>query len=511
MSSTRHIRIFDTTLRDGEQAPGATLNRGEKLEIAHQLAKLRVDIIEAGFPIASPDDFEAVKAIATEVKGPCIAGLARAIDKDIRVCWDAVKVAEVPRIHTFISTSPVHMKYQIKKTPEEVLADTRATVSLARDLASTHAGADVEFSAMDASRSDPEFLAQVLAVAVECGATTINVPDTVGYAMPVEFGDLIRELFRLAPSLRDVHVSVHCHNDLGLATANSLAAVRAGATQVECAVNGIGERAGNASLEEVVMAIRTRGDSFDCETTVDTKEIARSSRLVSTLTGYQIQRNKAIVGRNAFAHESGIHQAGVLNEASTFEIMTPADVGLADNDIVLGKHSGRHALRAKLAELGYALSDAELSDAFKRFKDVADKKKHVTVLDLEALVSEEIREREDQFTLTSFVNQSGSAIIPTSQVEVLVRGELKKGRSFSNGSVESVFAAIDDAVGISGSLADYQVRAISSGKDSLAEVRVAVEVNGRSFNGQAVSFDVMEASAKAYVRAVNNAAAAGEV
>ena len=511
MSSTRHIRIFDTTLRDGEQAPGATLNRGEKLEIAHQLAKLRVDIIEAGFPIASPDDFEAVKAIATEVKGPRIAGLARAIDKDIRVCWDAVKVAEVPRIHTFISTSPVHMKYQIKKTPEEVLADTRATVSLARDLASTHAGADVEFSAMDASRSDPEFLAQVLAVAVECGATTINVPDTVGYAMPIEFGDLIRELFRLAPSLRDVHVSVHCHNDLGLATANSLAAVRAGATQVECAVNGIGERAGNASLEEVVMAIRTRGDSFDCETTVDTKEIARTSRLVSTLTGYQIQRNKAIVGRNAFAHESGIHQAGVLNEASTFEIMTPADVGLADNDIVLGKHSGRHALRAKLAELGYALSDAELSDAFKRFKDVADKKKHVTVLDLEALVSEEIREREDQFTLTSFVNQSGSAIIPTSQVEVLVRGELKKGRSFSNGSVESVFAAIDDAVGISGSLADYQVRAISSGKDSLAEVRVAVEVNGRSFNGQAVSFDVMEASAKAYVRAVNNAAAAGEV
>jgi 2-isopropylmalate synthase len=511
VSSTRHIRIFDTTLRDGEQAPGATLNRGEKLEIAHQLAKLRVDIIEAGFPIASPDDFEAVKAIATEVKGPRIAGLARAIDKDIRVCWDAVKVAEVPRIHTFISTSPVHMKYQIKKTPEEVLADTRTMVSLARDLASTHAGADVEFSAMDASRSDPEFLAQVLAVAVECGATTINVPDTVGYAMPIEFGDLIRELFRLAPPLRDVHVSVHCHNDLGLATANSLAAVRAGATQVECAVNGIGERAGNASLEEVVMAIRTRGDSFDCETTVDTKEIARTSRLVSTLTGYQIQRNKAIVGRNAFAHESGIHQAGVLSEASTFEIMTPADVGLADNDIVLGKHSGRHALRAKLAELGYALSDAELSDAFKRFKDVADKKKHVTVLDLEALVSEEIREREDQFTLTSFVNQSGSAIIPTSQVEVLVRGELKKGRSFSNGSVESVFAAIDDAVGITGSLADYQVRAISSGKDSLAEVRVAVEVNGRSFNGQAVSFDVMEASAKAYVRAVNNAAAAGEV
>ena len=511
MSSTRYIRIFDTTLRDGEQAPGATLNRAEKLEIAHQLAKLRVDIIEAGFPIASPDDFEAVKAIATEVKGPRIAGLARAIEEDIRACWDAVKVAEVPRIHTFISTSAVHMQYQIKKTPAEVLADTRAMVSLSVDLANSHPEADVEFSAMDASRSDPEFLAQVLDLAVQCGATTINVPDTVGYALPLEFGDFIRELYRLAPSLHEVHVSVHCHDDLGLATANSLAAVRAGATQVECAVNGIGERAGNASLEEVVMAIRTRGEYFGSETGVDTKEIARTSRLVSSLTGYVVQRNKAIVGRNAFAHESGIHQAGVLSEASTFEIMTPADVGLADNDIVLGKHSGRHALRAKLAELGYTLSDAELGDAFKKFKDIADKKKAVTVLDLEALVSEEIREREDHFTLTSFVSQAGSTIIPTSQVEVLARGEVKKGRSFSNGSVESVFAAIDDAVGISGSLADYQVRAISSGKDSLAEVRVAVEVNGRSFNGQAVSFDVMEASAKAYVRAVNNAAAAGEV
>ena len=511
MSDYRFIRIFDTTLRDGEQAPGATLNRAEKLEIARQLAKLRVDIIEAGFPIASPDDFEAVNAIATEVKGPRIAGLARAIEEDIRRAWDAVKVAEAPRIHTFISTSVVHMKYQIKKTPEEVLADTRSSVTLARDLASTHAGADVEFSAMDASRSEPEFLAKVLGMAVECGATTINVPDTVGYALPLEFGDFIRELCRLCPALNDVCVSVHCHNDLGLATANSLAAVRAGATQVECAMNGIGERAGNASLEEVVMAIRTRGEYFACETGVDTTEIARTSRLVSTLTGYQIQRNKAIVGRNAFAHESGIHQAGVLSEASTFEIMQPADVGLADNDIVLGKHSGRHALRAKLAELGYSLSDAELNDAFARFKEIADKKKQVTVLDLEALVSEEIREREDHFTLRSFVNQSGSGIVPTSQVEVEARGEIKKGRSFSNGAVESVFAAIDDAVGMSGSLADYQVRAISAGKDSLAEVRVTVVVNGRSFNGQAVSFDVMEASAKAYVRAVNNAAAVGEV
>jgi 2-isopropylmalate synthase len=511
VSDRRSIKIFDTTLRDGEQAPGATLNRAEKLEVAHQLARLGVDIIEAGFPIASPDDFAAVKAIAEQVHGPRIAGLARAMDQDVRAAWDAVKAAPKARIHTFISTSAVHMKYQIKKTPQEVLADTRTMVSLARDLASIHADADVEFSAMDASRSEPGFLAQVFAVAVECGATTINVPDTVGYALPIEFGDFIREQFRLCPSLHDVTVSVHCHNDLGLATANSLAAVRAGATQVECAVNGIGERAGNASLEEVVMAIHTRGDYFAARTGVETTEISRTSRLVSSLTGYQIQRNKAIVGRNAFAHESGIHQAGVLNEASTFEIMKPADVGLADNDIVLGKHSGRHALRAKLAELGYALGDPELDEAFRKFKDVADKKKQVTVLDLEALVSEEIRERQDHFMLRSFVNQSGSSIIPTSQVEVEARGELKRGRSFSNGSVESVFAAIDDAVGIEGSLADYQVRAISSGKDSLAEVRVAVEIAGRSFHGQAVSFDVMEASAKAYVRAINNAAAAGEV
>jgi 2-isopropylmalate synthase len=508
---SRTVKIFDTTLRDGEQAPGASMNKAEKLEVARQLGKLHVDIIEAGFPITSPDDFEAVQAIAKEVKGVRIAGLARAIEKDVRVAWDAVKGAEQPRIHTFISTSPIHMKYQIKKTPAEVLAITREMVTLAATLAGGHRGADVEFSAMDASRSETEFLAEVLRTAISCGATTINIPDTVGYALPLEFGDFIRALYAACPPLEDVVVSVHCHNDLGLATANSLAAVRAGATQVECAVNGIGERAGNAALEEVVMAIRTRGEYFDCRTTVVTEEIARTSRLVSTLTGYTIQRNKAIVGRNAFAHESGIHQAGLLNEAKTFEIMNAADVGLAESDLVLGKHSGRHALRAKLAELGYQLSDAELDDAFNRFKDVADKKKQVTVLDLEALVSEEIRERQDHYTLHSFVTQAGSSIIPTSQVEVDVRGRRKRGKSFSNGTVESVFKAIDNAVGIKGSLADYQVKAVSAGKDALAEVRVAVVVDGRSFNGQAVSFDVMEASAKAYVRAINNAAATGEV
>ena len=508
--SSRYIKIFDTTLRDGEQAPGASMNRGEKLEVAHQLTRLGVDIIEAGFPISSAEDFESVKEIACEVKGARIAGLARAIEKDVRVCWDAVKHAERARIHTFISTSPIHMKYQIKKTPDEVRAITREMVSLARDLASTHADADVEFSAMDASRSEPKFLAEIFAIAINCGATTINVPDTVGYALPLEWGDFIREQYRLCPALADVTVSVHCHNDLGLATANSLAAVRAGATQVECAVNGIGERAGNAALEEVVMEIRTRGDVFGVGTGVHTEEIARASRLVSTLTGYTIQRNKAIVGRNAFAHESGIHQAGLLTRPETFEIMKPGDVGLAESDLVLGKHSGRHALRAQLAELGYQLSDTELDEAFHRFKSIADKKKTVTVLDLEALVSEEIRERQDHFTLQSFVTQAGSAIIPTSQVDVDVRGRRKRGRSFSNGAVESIFKAIDHAVGMKGSLADYQVRSVTAGKDALAEVRVAVAVDGRSFNGQAVSFDVLEASAKAYVRALNNAAAAGE-
>ncbi len=508
MSTTRYIKIFDTTLRDGEQAPGASMNRAEKLEVARQLAKLRVDIIEAGFPVASPDDFDAVRTIAQEIKGPRICGLARAIEKDVRVCWDAVRHAEVPRIHTFISTSPLHMKYQIRKTPGEVKADTRAMVGLSVALAREHPEADVEFSAMDASRSDPAFLAEVLGIAVEAGATTINIPDTVGYAQPLEFGDFIRELYRLCPALRDVVVSCHCHDDLGLAVANSLAAVRAGATQVECAVNGIGERAGNASLEEVVMAIRTRGDYFGAETGVKTEEIARTSRLVSNVTGYAIQPNKAIVGRNAFAHESGIHQDGILKEASTFEIMRAADVGFAESDLVLGKHSGRHALRARLAELGYGLSDGELDEAFRRFKGVADKKKEVTVLDLEALVGEEIRERQDHFTLRSFVNQSGSGIVPTSQVEVEVGGRVRHGKSFSNGSVESVFKAIDDAVKMKGSLADYQVRAISEGKDALGEVRVAVVVEGETYNGQAVSYDVMEASAKAYVRALNNAAAA---
>jgi 2-isopropylmalate synthase len=505
VSTPRYINIFDTTLRDGEQAPGATLNKGEKLEIARQLSRLGVDIIEAGFPIASPDDFDAVKTIAREVKGPRIAGLSRAIEKDIHTAWNAVKVAEKPRIHTFISTSAVQMKYQIKKTPEEVLADTRAMVSLARDLTSTRAGADVEFSAMDASRSEPEFLARVLAIAVESGATTINVPDTVGYALPMEFGDFIRELYRLCPSLHDVCVSVHCHNDLGLATANSLAAVRAGATQVECAVNGIGERAGNTSLEEVVMAIRTRGDSFDCTTGVETTEIARTSRLVSTLTGYVIQRNKAIVGRNAFAHEAGIHQHGVLSNPLTYEIMDATSVGLKGNSIVLGKHSGRHALDHALKELGYELDRDELNAAFARFKDIADLKGRLSGVDLEALVSDELRvEGGDSLTLDDLAVATHLSQAPHATVTIVdADGTRHTGSGTGDGPVNALMHAIDAAIGSAGVLLEYQVSAVTSGTDALGEARVVCEIDGRNYAGQGVSTDVLEATAIAYLRAVD--------
>ncbi|MBU2601810.1 MAG: 2-isopropylmalate synthase [Actinobacteria bacterium] len=496
------VVFFDTTLRDGEQSPGISLNMSEKLEIAHQLVRLGVDVIEAGFPATSPGDFEAVQAIAREVKGAVICGLARCVESDIRTCWDAIKDAERPRIHTFVSTSDIHLEHQIKKTRPEVIELTREMVDLAVSLCPS----DVEFSAMDATRSDVDFLAEVLQVAIECGATTINVPDTVGYTLPTEFAALIDSLYEKTPGLADVVLAVHCHNDLGLAVANSLAAIEHGATQVEVAVNGLGERAGNAAIEEVAMALVTRRDQLDRPVNIVTTEIARTSRMVSNLTGYEVQPNKAIVGKNAFAHESGIHQDGVLKERTTFEIMHAKDIGLGDSDIVLGKHSGRHALKSRLAELGIHLTGEELDEAFRRFKDVADKKKQVTALDLEALATEEIRERQDVYSLTRFYVSAGSEIIPTSQVQVMHEGAAREGKAFSGGSVESVFRAIDDAVGITGKLLDYRVRSISSGKDALAEVRVVVEVAGKTYAGQAVSIDVLEASAKAYMRALNNVA-----
>src|SRR5438132_5537592 len=391
------VRIFDTTLRDGEQSPGISLNVQEKLEIAHQLARLGADIIEAGFPITSAGDFEAVTAIAREVQGPVICGLARTSFQDIDAAWNAIKDSERPRIHTFIATSDIHIERKLQTTRDDVKGQARAAVAHAREYAD-----DVEFSPEDGSRSDVEFMAEVIQIAIDEGATTINVPDTVGYTMPDEYGAMFEELYRLVPDLRNVVVSVHCHNDLGLAVANSFAGLRAGCRQVECAVNGIGERAGNASLEEIVMLLHTRESSVELWTGANTREIARTSRLVSRLTGYTVQPNKAIVGRNAFAHEAGIHQDGVLKERTTYEIMDATTIGLQTNSIVLGKHSGRHALRKALEELGVRVDGQALNTAFKRFKEIADRKKHVTALDLEAIVSDEVREQAEAYNLARF-------------------------------------------------------------------------------------------------------------
>ncbi|NLE73091.1 MAG: 2-isopropylmalate synthase [Actinobacteria bacterium] len=501
------VIFFDTTLRDGEQSPGISLNREDKLEIAHQLVRTGVDVIEAGFPATSPGDFEAVQAIAQQVSGAVVCGLARCVESDIYTCWDAIKDAERPRIHTFISTSDVHLEHQIKKSYDEVVDVARQMVRLSASLCS----GDVEFSAMDATRSNRAFLARVLQAAIEEGATTINVPDTVGYTLPTEYASLIDYLYDKVAGLDRVVLSVHCHNDLGLAVANSLVAVERGASQVEVAVNGLGERAGNAALEEVAMALVTRRDLMKRPCNIITTEIARTSRLVANLTGYVVQSNKAVVGKNAFAHESGIHQDGVLKERSTYEIMRAKDIGLGDSDIVLGKHSGRHALRSRLAEVGINLDGERLNEAFRRFKELADHKKAITTLDLEALVSEEMRERHDIYSLTHFYVSAGSNVIPTAQVEVLREEESLRGKAFSGGSVESIFCAIDDAVGITGKLLDFRVRAITSGKDALAEVRVAVEVDGKNYAGQAVAIDVLEASAKAYVRALNSVETGAEV
>ena len=410
------VTIFDTTLRDGEQSPGISLNATEKLEIAQQLARLGVDVIEAGFPIASPGDFQAVRAIAREVQGPVIAGLARAHAADIERAAEAVRDAERPRVHTFISTSDIHIKHQLQSTRQDVLGQARAAVAHARSLVE-----DVEFSPMDATRADVEFTGEVLQAALDEGATTINIPDTVGYTMPDEYAAFLGRLYELVPGLRDVVLSVHCHNDLGLAVANSFAGLQAGARQVECAINGLGERAGNASLEEIVMLLRTREPDVGLTTGINTREIARASRMVSRLTGYGVQPNKAVVGRNAFQHESGIHQDGVLKERSTYEIMSAASVGFDDvSSIVLGKHSGRHALQSALMDLGYEVAGQTLNQAFKRFKELADKKKQVTAMDLEALVTDELREERGAYTLEWFDVEASSRRPPHATVGVRI-------------------------------------------------------------------------------------------
>src|SRR5881275_2114277 len=470
------VRIFDTTLRDGEQSPGISLNRAEKLEIAQQLARLGVDIIEAGFPIASPGDFESVQAIAREVHGPVICGLARTGFQDVDAAWNAVRDSDRPRIHTFISTSDIHIEHQLQTTREDVKGQARAAVAHAKEYVD-----DVEFSPMDATRADAEFTAEVCRVAIEEGATTINIPDTVGYTMPHEYEAYLRKLYEYVPELRDVIVSVHCHDDLGLAVANSFAGLRAGARQVECAVNGIGERAGNASLEEIVMLLHTRQSDVGLYTGANTREIARTSRLISRLTGYPVQPNKAVVGRNAFAHESGIHQDGVLKERTTYEIMDATTVGLDANSIVLGKHSGRHALREALAQLGLEVSGQTLNTAFKRFKEIADKKKQVTAMDLEALVTDELRQEIAGYDLEWFDVEASSRRPPHATVGIRTpEGEEAVGSFTGDGPVDAIFRAINAATGADAKLREFRVDAVTGGQDALGETSVVVEHAGQT-------------------------------
>jgi 2-isopropylmalate synthase len=498
------VLIFDTTLRDGEQSPGISLNRTEKLEIAHQLARLGVDVIEAGFPITSPGDFESVEAIAREVEGPVICGLARTSSQDIEAAWNAVRDSQRPRIHTFLATSDIHIEHKLQTTREDVKGQVRAAVAQARGYTE-----DVEFSPEDGSRSDVEFMAEVIQIALDEGATTINVPDTVGYTMPHEYAAMFEALYRLVPDLRNVVVSVHCHDDLGIAVANSLAGLEAGCRQVECAINGIGERAGNASLEEIAMLLHTREPSLGLWTGIVTTEIARTSRLVSRLTGYQVQPNKAIVGRNAFAHEAGIHQDGVLKERTTYEIMDATTVGLNSNSLVLGKHSGRHALSKALEEMGFQIDGQALNTAFKRFKEIADRKKQVTAMDLEALVTDELRgEDVGGYALDWFEVEASSRRSPHAKVSVIAPdGQPVTGSFTGDGPIDAVFQAINAATGVAAKLSEFTIGAVTEGQDALGEVSVVLEVQGVTGAGQGVSTDIIDAAARAYVRALSVAVA----
>lgn len=497
---TDRVRIFDTTLRDGEQSPGVNLNAQDKLDIARQLQKLGVDIIEAGFPIASVGDFEAVKNIAENVKGVTIAGLARTSFSDIDRAWEALKYADQARIHTFIATSDIHLKHKLRMTREEVLEAAVAGVKRAKQYTS-----DVEFSAEDAFRSNLDYLCQVIEAAISAGATTVNIPDTVGYATPTEFGEFIRDIKNRVPNIDKAIISVHCHNDLGLAVANSLAAVTLGAQQVECAINGIGERAGNASLEEVVMALYTRHSFYNKNTGIKKEELYRTSRLVSNLTGMKVQPNKAIVGKNAFAHESGIHQDGVLKERSTYEIMNPEMIGLNINNIVLGKHSGRHAIKDRLIELGYNLSDEEIDKAFVKFKALSDKKKEIKDEDLSAIVENEVLTVPETYKLDYLQISSGTNMIPTATVRLTSGDENIEEAACGDGPVDAIYKVIEKITGINSTLQLYNLHAVTEGKDALGEVTVKIQPTGakKTFLGRGVSTDVLEASAKAYLNAVN--------
>ncbi|MDZ4339189.1 MAG: 2-isopropylmalate synthase, partial [candidate division NC10 bacterium] len=491
------IVIFDTTLRDGEQSPGYSMNTREKLELARQLARLRVDVMEAGFPIASPDDFEAVKVVSQNIReGISIAGLCRTRDQDIDRAWEALQHAERPRIHTFIATSDIHMQYKLKMSREEVMEAAVRAVKRARGYTN-----DVEFSCEDACRTDLDFLCRMVEAAITAGATTINIPDTVGYAIPWEYGERIRNLMNRVPNIDTVVVSVHCHNDLGLAVSNSLEGVRYGARQIECTINGIGERAGNASLEEIVMAIRTRRDLLDAETGINTEEIYKASKLLTTITGVPVQPNKAIVGANAFAHEAGIHQHGMLSHALTYEIMTPQSVGVPQSRLVLGKHSGRHALKKRLQDLGVDLNEEDLNRAFVRFKELCDKKKEVFDDDLLAIVEEQVLTIAETYVLDHLQFASGTGMIPTATIRLKKEDEIFQESGWGDGPVDATFKAIDQITGIHPRLKDYSLRAVTSGKDALGEVMVSLEVDGQTVIGRGTSTDVIEASAKAYLNA----------
>ena len=492
------VKIFDTTLRDGEQSPGATMSVAEKVRIAQQLEKLNVDLIEAGFPISSEGDFEAVRAIAQVVKRCTVVALARTDSRDIDRAWEALKGAKSPCIHVFISTSNIHLKYQLKKSKEEVIKIAAQSVARAK----RHAPR-VEFSAMDATRSDVDFLVEVFQAAIRAGATTINVPDTVGYAIPSEFGGLIRTIRQKVEGVDKVTLSVHCHNDLGLAVANSIAAVQNGARQVECTINGIGERAGNTSLEEVVMALSTRRDLLKDGTRINPKHIFATSRLVSKITGMAVQPNKAIVGANAFAHESGIHQDGILKEKLTYEIMTPESVGIPKTSLVLGKLSGRHAFRERLKEIGYRLSDADFELAFKSFKQLADKKRQIYDEDLESIVVEEILRMPHRFKLVYLNVVSGNVTVPTATIRMEVDGKLIQEAGFGDGPVDATFKAIQKITRTKSKLHQFAINAISSGTEAQGEVTVKLEEKGYTVIGQGADTDVIVASAKAYLNALN--------
>ncbi len=498
----RKIKIFDTTLRDGEQSPGCSMNLSEKLKMAAQLDALGVDVIEAGFAISSPGDFAAVKGIASVVKNAVVASLARAVKKDIDAAYEAVRDAVRPRIHVFLATSDLHMEYKLKMTREQVIASCKEMVSYAKSLCE-----DVEFSAEDASRSDMEFLCKVVETAIEAGATTINLPDTVGYATPVEYGNFIAEVRKRAKGIDKVTVSVHCHNDLGMATANTLMAVMNGADQVECTVNGIGERAGNTALEEVVMALKTRRDAFGADTGIDTTQIFKTSKLLTAITGVKVQPNKAIVGENAFAHESGIHQHGVLANRETYEIMTPESIGLTENKMVLGKHSGKHALEDKLRQMGFTVSKEELAELFEEFKVLADRQKSVSDLDLEALVHKKIMKIHESFKLDRFVINVGNTITTTSAVRLLNEAgeEMEAVTSSKFGPIDASYSAIKKIVGGEDfELVDFLIDAVTGGTDAQGKVTVKIKSGGKVYNGHAVCLDIVEAAVRAYVAAINN-------